>query len=137
MKKITHIFTLFVFVCLPIRMANAGILVVDSIVMNSTPQSGTWLFCFTVKKGDNENTFNVPNKEFKDNGITIDTKLELADVNRGDKVQFEMGLDDDQADVCGSKAEDKASGEFTVVSKGSKKVNPRDNWSFIINYHLE
>ena len=115
----------------------AAILKIDNIVMNSTPQSGTWLICFTIRKGEDENTFNIPHKEYKDDGITIDMGLELPDVSRGDKVQWEIALDDDQADVCGNKAEDKASGELTVVSKGSKRVNARDNWSFIINYHLE
>ena len=113
-----------------------GILTVEKIVMNKTPQNGTWLFCFTIKKGDNENTFNIPNHEYNGDGVEIPTNLQLSDVNVGDKVTFEMGLDDDQADVCSGQAEDKCSGSWTVVNRGAKKMNPTPDWQFIIHYSL-
>lgn len=112
-----------------------GILTIDKIVMNKTPNSGTWLFCFTVKQGDNSNTFNEPNVEHKGDGIEINMGLELADVEKGSKVEFDMGLDDDQADVCSPQAEDKCSGSWTVVNKGAVNKNPQGDWSFVIHYH--
>jgi hypothetical protein len=110
-------------------------LVIDKVVVNSTPQSGTWLMCFSAKAGGVENTFNVPDKTYSDDGITIDMALKLSPVSVGTQVNFNMQLDDDQADVCNTSAEDKSADSFTAGT-GAKNVQ-RDNFSYVVHYHME
>ena len=112
-----------------------GILIIDNIVMNSTPQSGTWLMCFTAQSGDIENTFNQPDRTFEHDGITIRMNLRLSPVNVGDRVDFSLHLDDDQADVCNDSAEDK-SADWFPAGAGSKRVN-RDSFNYIVNYRMQ
>jgi hypothetical protein len=137
MKHLLMVWSIVLLSILDGSNVHAAVLIIDTIIMHSIPQLGTTLFCFIIKKGDNEKTFNIPYKEFGGDSIIIDMNLQLTNVNIGDEVQWEMGLDDDQTDVCGSRAEDYAEGSFIITQKGSKKENPKNNWSFIINYHLQ
>ncbi len=109
-------------------------LVIDRVVVNGTPQSGTWLMCFTAQAGDVENTFNVPDRTYSGDGITIRMNLQLSPVEVGQKVDFTMHLDDDQADVCADSAEDKSADSFQA-GNGSKRVN-RDNFNYIVYYSM-
>jgi hypothetical protein len=117
------------------RPSTPGTLVIDKVVVNKTPQSGTWLMCFTASVADTEASFNVPDKTYSGDGITIQMNLELSPVDIGTTVTFEMNLDDDQADVCSTSAEDKSSDSFKAGA-GSKKV-VRDNFNYIVYYHMK
>jgi hypothetical protein len=105
-------------------------LVIDRVLVNETPQSGTWLMCFTAQSGEVENTFNVPDRNYSGDGVTIRMNLQLSPVNAGDKVDFSMYLDDDQSSVCADSAEDKSADSFQAGS-GSKRVN-RDSFNYIV-----
>ncbi|PTT76558.1 MULTISPECIES: hypothetical protein [unclassified Chryseobacterium] len=112
-------------------------LVIDKLVMNQTPQSGTWLFCFQAKsESESEGVFQIPDRTYEGDGITIDVKLRLSDVTRGEKIMFQCRLDDDQADVCAESAEDKSSGAFLAKKSGAKQFS-FDNWSYTVYWHLE
>lgn len=91
--------------------------------------------CFGAKAGDVENTFNVPDKTYSGDGITIDMGLALSPVNVGSQVNFNMFLDDDQADVCNTSAEDKSADSF-IAGTGAKNVQ-RDNFSYVVHYHMK
>jgi hypothetical protein len=109
-------------------------LVIDDVVVNETPQSGTWLMCFTAQSGDVEATFNEPDREFSGDGIKIRMNLKLSPVSVGDKVDFYMRLDDDQADVCVDSAEDKSSGSF-LAGDGSKQVTA-GSFNYIVHFRM-
>ena len=113
------------------------VLVIDKVLVNQTPQSGTWLMCFmaTAESGAS-NTFNIPNQTFSGDGIPIDMNLELPNVKDGEKINFRQNLDDDQADVCANSAEDKSNGEFRVSSSGSQTFN-FDHWSYVVFWHTK
>jgi hypothetical protein len=114
--------------------ASDGTLVIEKVVVSGTPQSGTWLMCFTAQSGDAEATFNTPDRTFSGDGITIRMNLELGPVTPGDAVDFTMHLDDDQADVCADSAEDKSADSFRAGT-GSKRVN-RDHFNYIVYYRM-
>lgn len=112
-------------------------LVIDKVVVDETPQSGTWLMCFMANaESGASNTFNVPNRTYSGDGITIDMNLELPNVRDGEKISFRKYLDDDQADVCGNAAEDKSNGEFRVSSNGSQHFS-FDNWEYTVFWHTK
>ncbi|HKY43029.1 MAG TPA: hypothetical protein VJM50_08025 [Pyrinomonadaceae bacterium] len=107
-------------------------LVIEKVVVDETPQSGTWLMCFMANaEGGSSATFNVPNRTYSGDGITIDMNIEIPNVTDGQKISFRKYLDDDQADVCGNAAEDKSNGEFRVSSSGSQHYS-FDNWEYTV-----
>jgi hypothetical protein len=112
-------------------------LVINKVVVDETPQSGTWLMCFMANaEGGASGTFNVPNRTYSGDGITIDMNLELPNVRDGEKISFRKYLDDDQADVCGNQAEDKSNGDFRVSSSGSQHFS-FDNWEYTVFWHTK
>jgi hypothetical protein len=115
--------------------ANASTLVIERVVVNETPQSGTWLMCFHAQVGDIEGTFNIPDREYSGDGITIPMNLQLSPVEVGDTVDFSMQLDDDQADVCDGDAEDKSADTFTV-GRGTKRV-VRGDFNYVVHYRVK
>ena len=107
-------------------------LVIEKVVVDETPQSGTWLMCFMANaEGGSSATFNVPNRTYSGDGITIDMNIEIPNVTDGQKINFRKYLDDDQADVCGNAAEDKSNGDFRVSSAGSQHYS-FDNWEYTV-----
>ncbi len=112
-------------------------LVIDRMIVQQTPQSGTWLMCFMAKaQSGSQNVFNVPNQTYEGDGITIDMNCVLSPVAAGEKISFKCQLDDDQADVCGNAAEDKSGGEFTASDDGSQAYS-FDNWVYSVYWHME
>jgi hypothetical protein len=110
---------------------------IDKVVVDRTPQSGTWLMCFMANSESGASgTFNIPNREYSGDGITIDMNLELPNVKDGEKISFRKYLDDDQSDVCGSNAEDKSNGEFRVTSSGSQHFS-FSNWEYTVFWHTK
>lgn len=112
-------------------------LIIDNIVMNKTPQTGTWLFCFQVAtESGAEGTYHIPNKTYESDGTKIVMNLKLCDIYRGEKVSFKCYLDNDEGDVCSESAADKSNGDFLAKREGSKTFS-LDNWCYIISWHLE
>jgi peptidoglycan hydrolase-like protein with peptidoglycan-binding domain len=111
-------------------------LVVDKLVMRDTPQSGTWLFCFTITAGKSA-TFHIPNREYEGDNLTIDMGLRLHNVANGANVSFRVHLDDDESDVCSGRAEDQSSGSFRASVRGSQAFAPAGDWHYEIFWHLE
>lgn len=114
---------------------SARTLVIDKLVMNSTPQSGTWLFCFGASAGNSSAAYNQRDKEFEGDGVQISMGLELPEVVPGTAVAFTVRLDDDQSDVCAESAEDRTSGKFTPSSSGSESFSDGEfryvlHWQF-------
>jgi hypothetical protein len=110
-------------------------LIIDRMTVHETPQSGTWLFCFTATAGTANAVFHVPHEEYEGDGITISMNLRLSNVTAGQTCHFRCNLDDDEADVCGD-AEDQSSGSFTVTAMGSQVFNPAGDWSYTLFWHL-
>lgn len=99
--------------------------------MHETPQSGTWLFCFQAQVDEDENSFHVANRTYSGDGITIPLNLRFYKVEPGTPVDFFCRLDDDEADVCNTSAEDKSDGSFKATPRGSRTYN-FDNWSYTV-----
>jgi hypothetical protein len=89
-------------------------LVIDKVVVNKTPRGGPWLICFTATHGDDEVTFNVPNRKFEGSGVEIVLGVEVPEVRKGDGIRWDMKLDDEQANVCSDEAGDRSSGRFSA-----------------------
>ena len=112
-------------------------LVIDNMVVQQTPQSGTWLMCFAARSPQGaQNVFNIPNRTYEGDGIVIDMHLVLSPVAEGERITFTCQLDDDQADVCGNEAEDKSAGDFIASEDGSAAFS-FDNWVYTLNWHME
>ena len=115
----------------------AKTLVISRVVMDRTPQSGTWLMCLMANaEGGGSGTFNIPNREYSGDGVNIDMNLEIPNVTDGQKVSFALYLDDDQSDVCGTNAEDKSNGEFRVSSSGSQHYS-FSNWEYTVYWRTK
>lgn len=112
-------------------------LVIDRMLVEQTPQSGTWLFCFQANAASGANNlFHIPNETYSGDGITIDLNLSLSPVTPGELISFKAQLDDDEADVCGNDAEDKSTGSFNATATGNQ-VFSFDNWVYTLTWHLE
>ena len=110
-------------------------LVISHVIVNETPQSGTWLMCFSAEASEAQNTFNEPNRTFSGDGIKIPMNLKLAPASIGEQVEFKMFLDDDQSSVCSDSAEDKSYGSFKAGT-GAKQVNA-DSFNYVVHYRIE
>jgi hypothetical protein len=109
-------------------------LTIEKVVHHKTPQSGTWLHCFKARVGQANNVHNIKDKEFKGADAKVEMNLSLVDVNLGDTCDFDIGLDDDQDDVCSTSAEDQTSGSFVITAAGSKNFSPSGDWSYTISW---
>tara|TARA_B100001105_G_C22247774_1_gene381185 strand:- start:183 stop:608 length:426 start_codon:yes stop_codon:yes gene_type:complete len=138
MKRIFYIFAFFALAYSgKLQAQDYYDLVIDKLIMHQTPQSGTWLYCFQAKsESESEGVYHIADRTYEGDGITIDMKLRLTDVTRGEKIFIKCRLDDDEADVCAESAEDKSNGEFLAKREGSKQFS-FDNWSYTIFWHLE
>ncbi|MGG1940031.1 hypothetical protein ABFY57_10095 [Paenibacillus polymyxa] len=110
-------------------------LIIDKIHMRETPQTGTWLFCFEAKVGNNVAMYHIPNKEYE-GVVFIEMGLEIPNVNNGDLVNFEIRLDDDEEDVCSFEAEDQCRNSFTANQAGSQNFDADEDWNFSVHWRL-
>lgn len=117
--------------------AEASTLVIEKVLVNKTPQSGTWLYCLQANGATDRNVFHIPHREYEGDGITIPMNLVIPNVAEGEDINFRMGLDDDEADVCSPQAEDQHTGSFSATSNGSKVFDAGDDWSYSVYWHLE
>jgi hypothetical protein len=107
------------------------------VVHHKTPQSGTWLHCFSATVGQASATHNVPDKEHEGDDAAVDMNLVVTPVNLNDQCRFHIGLDDDQGDVCSPQAEDQTDGSFVITQQGSQTFNAGDDWSYTVSWRAE
>jgi hypothetical protein len=112
-------------------------LVIDKIVMHKTPQSAEWYMCFDATVGDATKRFNVPDKTYQKDEITIATDLSIPNVRADHICKFVMKLDDVAGDECTEDMDNKSTGNFTVTASGSQTFKPEDDWSYTIHWHLK
>jgi hypothetical protein len=117
--------------------APSGTLIIDKVVMHETPQSGSWLYCFRLQYEDRTVEYHIPGKKFEGDGLSIPMDLRLDKVPVGATVSFTMTLEDDQAKICTSAAEDLCTGLFGVTQRGALRFQTRDDWAFTLYWHIE
>jgi len=115
----------------------AKTLVIDKIVMHMTPQTAEWYFCFEATVGDSTKRFNIPNKTWEKDEVTIPTELAVANVRKDQTCKFVMKLDDVAGDECSEEMDNKSTGSFTVTESGSQAFKPEDHWRYTIYWHLK
>jgi len=115
----------------------AKTLVIDKIVMHKTPQSSQYYLCFDVSVGDATKRFNVPDKTYEKDGLTIVTDLAIPNVRKGATGKFVMKLDDVAGDECTEEMDNRSAGNFTVTDSGSQEFKPEDQWHYTLYWHLK
>jgi hypothetical protein len=121
-----------------------GSFYVDRIIFKHTPQTGDWQMCFTLYHPDGTSITFQPNQDWEDDPVDIDVQgiykemygepFELTDVKYGSKLSFDIGLDDDYNEACGS-PEDYFQDVIPVKRKGEKSYYEGDEWDLTIRYH--
>lgn len=112
-------------------------LVIDKIVMTKSPQSSEYYLCLEATVGETTKRFNLPNKAYEKDGITITTDLAIPNVKADQICKFVMKLDDVAGDECTEDMDNKSAGIFTVTASGSQEYKPEDQWKYTIHWHLE
>ena len=112
-------------------------LVIDKIVMHKTPQSSEWYLCLDATVGETTKRFNIPNKAYEKDGLTITTDLAIPNVRAEQTCKFVMKLDDVAGDECADDMDNRSAGSFTVTASGSQEYKPEDQWKYTIHWHLK
>jgi hypothetical protein len=112
-------------------------LVIDKIVMHTTPQTAEWYLCFEAAVGDATKRFNIPNKTYEKDEVTIPTELAIANVRKDQTCKFVVKLDDVAGDECADEMDNRSTGSFTVTESGSQAYKPEDHWRYTIYWHLK
>jgi hypothetical protein len=112
-------------------------LVIDRVLMSSTPQSGTWLYSFDASSGNSGDSFHIPNQEYEGNNLTVPMEdLQLPNITVGDVINFSMRLDDDEEDVTTPRAENQSSSSFIASFSGEQSFRFPDDWIYTIYWHM-
>ena len=117
--------------------AETKALVIDKIVMHKSPQSAEYYLCFDTAVGETTKRFNVPDKAYEKDGITIVTDLTIPNVRKDATCKFVMKLDDAAGDECGEDMDNRSDGSFTVTDSGSQEFKPEGQWRYTIYWHLK
>lgn len=112
-------------------------LVIDKIVMTKSPQSSEYYLCLDATVGETTRRFNIPNKTFEKDGVTITTDLAIPNVKADQVCKFVLKLDDVAGDECSDEMDNKSTGNFTVTSSGSQEFKPEDQWKYTVHWHLK
>jgi predicted nucleic-acid-binding Zn-ribbon protein len=112
-------------------------LVIDKIEMHKSPQSAEYFLCFDVTVGEATKRFNVPDKAYEKDGVTIVTDLTIPNVSKDATCKFVLKLDDVAGDECGEDMDNRSDGSFTVTDSGSKEFKPEGQWRYTIYWHLK
>ncbi len=115
----------------------AKTLVIDKIVMHKTPQSADWYLCFEATAGNAPKRFNLPDKTWHGDEVTIATDLNIPGVSADQACKFVMKLDDVAGDECTEEMDNRSTGSFTVSASGSQTFKPEDGWSYTIYWRLK
>ena len=112
-------------------------LVIDKIVMHKTPQSAEWFLCFDASVGEVTKRFNVPDKAYDKDELTIITDLTFPNVPPDATCKFVMKLDDVAGDECGEDMDNRSAGSFTVTDRGTQEFKPEGQWRYTLQWHLK
>jgi len=112
-------------------------LVIDKILMHQTPQTEVWYLCFDASVGEAAKRFNIPNKGYEKDELTIPTDLAIPNVLPGQTCKFVMKLDDVPGDEITEEMDNRSTGSFTVTESGSQTFKPEDHWRYTIYWHLK
>jgi hypothetical protein len=118
-------------------VAVAKTLVIDKIVMHRSPQSAEYFLCFEASVGEATKRFNVPDKTYEKDGLTIATELAIPNVSQGATCKFVLKLDDVSGDECTEEMDNRSAGSFTVTESGSQEFKPEGQWRYTIYWHLK
>lgn len=117
--------------------AETKTLVIDRIVMHKTPQAADYYLCVDATVGETTKRFNIPNKAYQGNELTIATELAIPNARAEQTCTFVMKLDDAAGDEITDEVDNKSTGSFPVSSSGSQTFKPEDGWSYTIYWHLK
>jgi hypothetical protein len=117
--------------------AEAKTLVIDKILMHRTPQAAEYFLCFEATVGETTKRFNIPDKTYEKNDLTIATDLAVANVRKDATCKFVMKLDDVAGDECTEEMDNRSIGSFTVTESGSQEFKPEGQWRYTIYWHLK
>lgn len=112
-------------------------LVIDKIVMNQKLQGSDWYFCFEATVDGVTKRFNVPDKIFNKNELTIETDLAVPNVRPGQTCKFVLKMDDLAGDECTEEMDNRSAGSFNVTDSGSEEFKPEDSWRYTIHWRLK
>lgn len=115
----------------------AKTLVIDKIAMHKTPQTDVWYLCFEATVGETTKRFNIPNKGYEKDDLTITTDLAIPNVRKDQACRFVMKLDDVPGDECTEEMDNRSSGSFAVTDSGSQTYKPEEQWRYTIYWHLK
>jgi len=118
-------------------VAVAKTLVIDKIVMHKSPQSAEYFLCFEATVGEATKRFNVPDKTYDKDGLTIATDLAIPNVSQDATCKFVLKLDDVAGDECTEEMDNRSAGSFTVTESGSQEFKPEGQWRYTIYWHLK
>src|SRR6188474_504167 len=85
-SKILGVCTAGLLIITAANSAHAQTLVIDGVLMEKTPQTGTWLFCFQAISGVSTNTFHIPDKKYEGDGTFINMGLQFPNVQQNQSV---------------------------------------------------
>lgn len=115
----------------------AKTLVIDKIVMHKSPQSTEYFLCLDVTVGETTKRFNVPDKAYEKDGLTIATDLAIPNVSKDATCKFVMKLDDVAGDECAEEMDNRSAGSFAVTESGSQEYKPESQWRYTVYWHLK
>lgn len=115
----------------------ARTLVIDKIVMHKSPQSSEYFLCFDATVGEATKRFNIPDKTYEKDGLTIVTDLAIPNVRKDAPCKFVLKLDDVAGDECTEEMDNRSAGNFTVTDSGSQEFKPEGQWRYTIYWHLK
>jgi len=115
----------------------AKTLVIDKIVMHKTPQTDVWYLCFEATVGDTTRRFNIPDKGYEEDELTIPIDLAIPNVRNDQNCRFVMKLDDVPGDECTEEMDNRSNGSFVVTDSSSQTFKPEEQWRYTIYWHLK
>lgn len=119
------------------KTATAKTLVIDKIVMHKSPQSAEYFLCFDVNVGEATKRFNVPDKTYEKDGLTIAMDLAIPNVSTDATCMFVLKLDDVAGDECTEEMDNRSAGSFTVTESGSQEFKPEGQWRYTVYWHFK
>ena len=104
---------------------------------SKSPQSTEYYLCLDATVGGATKRFNVPDKTYEKDGVTIATDLTIPNVSKDATCKFVMKLDDVAGDECGEDMDNRSAGSFTVTDRGSQEFKPEGQWRYTIYWQLK
>jgi len=112
-------------------------LVIDKIVMHKTPQASAYYLCFEAAVGETTKRFNIADKTYDKDGVTIVTDLTIPNVRKDQTCKFVLKLDDVAGDECTEEMDNRSDGSLTITESGAQEFKPEDQWRYTISWHLK